>query len=76
MIRRKEIIIYIQNKKAVKELEKLSMNITYINEKANYVVAYIDRDNSDKFKKQILSTPGVKRVEESLVDLEEFSFKE
>jgi len=76
MIRRKEIIIYIQNKKAVKELEKLSMNITYVNEKANYVVAYIDRDNSDKFKKQLLSTSGVKRVEESLVDLEEFSFKE
>ncbi|MBN2696961.1 MAG: DUF2129 domain-containing protein, partial [Bacilli bacterium] len=52
------------------------VNIAYVNPKANYLSGYVDADNFEKVKKQIQNLRLVRRVDESLVDMDEFSFKE
>ncbi|MBN2504480.1 MAG: DUF2129 domain-containing protein [Bacilli bacterium] len=76
MVKRKGIIVYFQNKKVAKEIEKAGVNIAYVNPKANYLSGYVDADNFEKVKKQIQNLRLVRRVDESLVDMDEFSFKE
>jgi uncharacterized protein YlbG (UPF0298 family) len=76
MVSRKAMVIYFQSKKVVKEIEKLNMNLTYVNEKANYAIAYTDTSNYDKAKKQVQALHGIKKVDDSLADMEHLEFKE
>ncbi|HOP57373.1 MAG TPA: DUF2129 domain-containing protein [Bacillota bacterium] len=76
MVNRKGIIVYFQSKKIVKEVEKTGVNVVYINPKAKYLTGYIDASEYEKARKQIQKIRLVRKVEESLVDMEEFSFNE
>lgn len=76
MVSRKALIFYFQSKKVLKEIEKFNLNIVYVNEKANYAVAYTDSQNVEKAKKQLQSVHGIKKVEESLADMDHLDFKE
>ncbi len=76
MIKRKGIIVYFQNKKIAKEAETLGVSIAYLNPKAGYLTGYIDADQFEKAKKQLLRHKLVKKVDESLLDMENFDFKE
>lgn len=76
MVKRKGIIVYFQNKKVAKEIEKAGVNVTYINPKANYLSGYVDSEQFENVKKQIQKFRLVRKVEESLVDMDEFEFKE
>ncbi|MDD3122845.1 MAG: DUF2129 domain-containing protein [Candidatus Izemoplasmatales bacterium] len=76
MVSRKAMVIYFQSKKVVKEIEKLNLNITYVNEKANYAIAYTDTVNYEKAKKQVQALSGIKKVDDSLADMEHLEFKE
>ncbi len=76
MIKRKGMIIYIQTPKIIHEIEKLGINITYKNEPRGYVVGYVDEQEFPRLKKQIEGFKQVKKVEESLLDMSAFSFKE
>lgn len=76
MVSRKSLIVYFQNKKVAKEIEKLGVNITYINAKTNYLTGYLDATNYEKVKKQIATLRHVKKVEDSFLDLGGFDFKE
>ncbi|MCK7488188.1 MAG: YlbG family protein [Bacillus subtilis] len=76
MITRKGIIVYFQTAKVIPEIEKQGLNITYKNEKRNYVVGYVDATQFERIKKQLETMKNVRKVEESLVDMDQFSFKE
>ncbi|MGD9910468.1 MAG: DUF2129 domain-containing protein [Candidatus Izemoplasmatales bacterium] len=76
MVKRKGIIIYFQNKKAIKDIERFHVRVTYVNEKAGYAVAYMDEPYVEKTKKQIQNLKGIKKVEESLVEMEHLEFNE
>ncbi|MGI6392762.1 MAG: DUF2129 domain-containing protein [Candidatus Izemoplasmatales bacterium] len=76
MVKRKGIIVYFQNKRIAKEAEALGITISYINPKAGYLTGFVDYDKYEKIKKQLVKNRLVKRVDESLLDMEAFSFKE
>jgi len=76
MVKRKGIIVYFQNKKVAKEVEKAGVHITYLNPKANYLSGYVDAEQFDKIRKQIQKFRQVRKVDESLVEMDEFDFKE
>jgi uncharacterized protein YlbG (UPF0298 family) len=76
MITRKGIIVYFQTTKIIPEIEKQGLNITYKNDKRNYVMGYVDATQFDRIKKQLETMKNVRKVEESLVDMDQFSFKE
>lgn len=76
MVVRKSFIVYFQNKKVSKEIEKMGVNITYINPKANYLVGYIDSAQYEKTKKQIQHLKLVKKVDESLLEMDHLEFTE
>ncbi len=76
MVKRKGIIVYFQNKKVEKDVEKAGVNITYLNPKARYLTGFVDADDYEKVRKQLQKFRLVRKVDESLVDMDEFDFKE
>ena len=76
MVKRKGIIVYFQSKKAAKEVEKIGVNIVYLNPKANYLTGYVDEDQFEAIKKQCAKLRLVRKVEESLLDMQDLAFKE
>jgi len=76
MVSRKAIIVYFQSKKVLKELEKFNLNVVYVNDKANYAVVYTDTQNVEKAKKQMQNIHGIKKVEDSLAEMDHLEFKE
>jgi len=76
MVSRKAMVVYFQSKKVEKEIEKLGVNITYINVKMNYLIGYVDAISYDKVKKQIANLRHVRKVEDSLLEMETFDFNE
>lgn len=76
MINRKGIIVYFQTPKVIQEIEKQGIAVVYKNEKRNYLVGYVDKNQFDRVKKQLEGMKNVKKVEESLLDMEQFAFPE
>lgn len=76
MINRKGIIVYFQTVKIIPEIEKQGVAVVYKNDKRNYLVGYVDKNQFDRVKKQLEGMKNVKKVEESLLDMEQFAFPE
>lgn len=76
MVKRKGIIVYFQSPKALPEIEKQGINITYKNEKRGYLVGYVDENQFERVKKLVEVIKNVRKVEESLLDMDTFSFQE
>ncbi len=69
MIDRTGIIVYFQNKKAIKIIEKFDIHITYINEAGKYLVGYCNKLDFPKIKKELRQKKLIRKVEESLIEM-------
>jgi len=76
MVSRKGLIIYFASSKVKQEVEKLGINIVYVNEKRSYLTGYVDASQLERVKKQLETMKNIKKVEESLVDMEVLNFTE
>ncbi len=69
MVERKGIVIYFQNKKALKALEKYKINIAYVNQAGKYLVGYCDETEFNIIKKELKQHKLIRKVEESLIEM-------
>lgn len=76
MVTRKGIVIYFSQAKIRQEIEKLGVNIVYVNEKRFYMTGYVDTTQFERVKKTIEGFKNVKKVEESLAEMENLDFTE
>jgi len=76
MISRKGIIVWFATSKVRQEIEKQGVNVVYQNDKRNYLTGYVDASQFDRIKKQLETMKNIKKVEESLVDMEVLDFPE
>jgi len=76
VVTRKGIVIYFTQAKVRQEIEKLGVNIVYVNEKRFYMMGYVDSTQFDRVKKAIEGFKNVKKVEESLAEMENLNFTE
>lgn len=76
MISRKGIIVYFLTPKVIQEIEKQGVAVAYKNDKRNYLVGYVDKNQFDRVKKQLEGMKNIKKVEESLLDMDQFAFPE
>ncbi len=72
MIERQGIIIFYSSNKALSEIKKLDINVVYDNNKENYLVGYIDKNQNKFITKTLLSSKFIKKVEHSLLDMANF----
>ena len=72
MIKRKPIIVYFRSPKALKQIENLT-NVTYYHKKRRYCVCYVNEDELEAKIKEIQAIKLVKRVEESLIETDEYT---
>ena len=75
MVERTCLVIRYDNRKAVKEVEKI-IDITYISSKQKYMIAYCDRNKEKEISKEIKKINGIKAVSESKVDMSKFDYQE
>jgi len=71
MIKRTSIIIYFKNPKVLKEIEKISA-IKYYNKKRKYAIIYVNEADVEENMNLISKMKSVKKVEQSLVENEEY----
>ncbi len=76
MVSRKGMIVFFQTPKVVAEIEKAGVHVVYKNDKRNYLTGYVDSPQFEKIKKQVEAIKNVRKVEESLLDMQELDFKE
>lgn len=76
MVTRKGIIVYFASAKVRQEIEKLGVNIVYINESRNYLTGYVDMNQFERVKKIIEGMKNVRKVDESLAEMENLNFTE
>jgi uncharacterized protein YlbG (UPF0298 family) len=76
MVNRKGIVIYFASAKVRQEIEKLGVSIVYVNEKRFYMTGYVDSNQFDRVKKAIEGFKNVKKVEESLIEMDNLNFTE
>ena len=76
MVSRKGLVVYYTTAKIIPEIEKLGVHIVYKNDKRNYLTGYLDSFVFDRVFKQIEAMKACKKVEESLVDYTNYTFKE
>jgi len=76
MVTRKGIVIYFTQAKIRQEIEKLGVNIVYVNDKRFYMAGYVDSTQFERIKKTIEGFKNVKKVEESLAEMENLDFTE
>ena len=71
MIKRKSLIVYFRNPKALKHIEKVS-EITYFTKKKKYAVLYVDEAEVQDKIKELKGIKLVRKIEESLFETEEY----
>ena len=71
MLKRTSIIIYFKNPKILKEIEKIS-TIKYYNKKRKYAIIYVNEADVEENMSKISKMKSVKKVEQSLVENEEY----
>ena len=76
MVIRKGILVYFASGKIRQEVEKVGVNIVYFNEKRNYLAGYVDATQFERIKKQLETMKNVRKVEESLLDMEPLNFQD
>lgn len=69
MVDRKGIIVYFQNKKAIKAIKQYNINITYVNEAGRYLTGYCDTEQFLEIKKELKKHKLIRKVDESLVEM-------
>jgi len=69
MVDRKGIVIYFQNKKAIKVIKQYNINITYVNEAGRYLTGYCDTEDYPNIRKELKKHKLIRKVDESLVEM-------
>ncbi len=69
MIDRKGIIIYFLNPKVIKVVNKLKVNVTYVNKAGKYLTGYCDAKDFPNIKKELKKHRLIRKVDESLVEM-------
>lgn len=72
-ISRKLLVVYYNNPQAIKKLEKHG-NLIYHSNKLKYAYLYIDAKEVKSATNNIKNIKGVYKVEESLLEMEEYNF--
>jgi uncharacterized protein YlbG (UPF0298 family) len=65
MIERTGLIVWVNDSKAARNLEKYG-SLHYISKKMNYVVLYVNAAQSDEISRNMARLPYVKKVERSM----------
>ena len=76
MVSRKGLIVYYSTPKIGTEIEKKGVHVVYNNEKRNYLTGYVDTNQFERVKKDISQLKAVKKVEDSLMEFDNYTFKE
>ncbi|MDD3841937.1 MAG: DUF2129 domain-containing protein [Candidatus Izemoplasmatales bacterium] len=76
MVSRKGLTIYYVSPKVRQEIERQGVNVVYQNDKRNFLTGYVDANQFDRIKKQLEAMKNIKKVEESLVDMDVLTFTE
>lgn len=74
MVKRKSIIIYFRNPKALKHIEKI-VPITYFTKKKKYAVCYINEDELSAKIKALKEIKLVRKIEESMFSNDEYQIE-
>ena len=69
MLKRRSLIVYFRNPKALKKIEKVS-EIKYYTKKKKYAVIYVSEEDVERKTKELSDIKLVRRIEESLLDTE------
>ncbi|MBI9010441.1 MAG: DUF2129 domain-containing protein [Tenericutes bacterium] len=69
MVDRKGIVIYFQNKKAIKVIKELNVNVSYVNEAGRYLTGYCNTEDFPTIKKELKKHKLIRKVDESLVEM-------
>jgi len=76
MISRKGIVVFYQSPKVIAEVERLGVHVTYRNDQRSYLAGYVDASQFEKIRKQLEAVKNVRKVDESLADMQELDFNE
>ena len=71
MVKRKSMIIYFRNPKALKHIEKVAP-ITYFTKKKKYAVCYVNENEVEGKMKAFKDIKLVRKVEESMFSNDEY----
>ena len=71
MVKRRSLIVYFRNPKVLKHVEKIS-EIKYYTKKKKYAVIYVNEEELEAKKQELKGIKLVRKVEESLLDSEEY----
>lgn len=74
MIDRTGIVVYFQNKKAIKIVKKYDIHIIYVNEPGKYLVGYCNTKDFPTISKELKSKKLIRKVEESLTEMPSLDF--
>jgi len=69
MIDRKGIVIFFQNKKAIKAIKKFDINITYVNESGRYLAGYCNSEDFPTIKKELKKHRLIRKVDQSYIEM-------
>lgn len=71
MLKRKSLIVYFRNPKVLRKIEKIG-EIKYYTKKKKYAIIYANEEEIELKKEELQKLKLVRRVEESLLDNEEY----
>ena len=69
MIDRKGIVVFFQNKKAIKAVKKFDINIAYVNEAGRYLTGYCNSEDFPKIKKELKKHRLIRKVDQSYIEM-------
>lgn len=76
VIERKCYVITYRFRNVIRRIRKVKdLDIYYFSRKSRYVVAYVDKENSEKVVRDLNKIKGVLKVEETLLDQPQVDIK-
>lgn len=69
MIDRIGIVIYFQNAKVIKALDKYNINIVYVNEAGKYLAGYCNAQDLPTIRKELKNNKLIRKIDESYVEM-------
>jgi len=71
MVNRTSLIVYFRSPKALKQIEKIA-TVSYYHKKRRYAVCYCNQDEKESMITKFRELKLVKRVEDSLIENDEY----
>ncbi len=74
MVKRKSLIVYFRNPKALKKIADVT-EVTYYTKKKKYAVVYVNEDQVEAVTKRLQEISLVRKIEESLFETEGYQLE-